>query len=79
MIFETGSEEFTIADSSVDVLFDDEYSVIPVVVATAVDNSGTKNTNLNVTVINTTLTGFTIEISDMPTSTITVKYTVFGE
>jgi len=74
-IYETGKVVFTPSQSSVAVTLNGEYTVIPVVSATVYDS----NLDINITIQDITTTGFTMLTSDIPGSTMTVNYIVFGE
>jgi hypothetical protein len=71
MIYENGS--ITLSSDEGTVTLSGEYTTPPVVTATLYDS------NLNVTIKDITTTEFTIMLSDVPETTITVNYIVFGE
>jgi hypothetical protein len=75
MIYETGKVDFDPGDASKAVTFAGEYTVIPVVNATVHDSS----LNINITIQDITIIGFTMLSSDVPGSTMTVNYIIFGE
>ena len=74
-IYETGKVVFTASQSSVAVTLKGSYKVIPAVSATVYDS----NLVINITIQDITTTGFTMLTSDIPGSTMTVNYIVFGE
>tara|TARA_R110000851_G_scaffold73697_1_gene162538 strand:- start:30 stop:263 length:234 start_codon:yes stop_codon:yes gene_type:complete len=74
-IYETGKVVFTASQSSVAVTLKGSYTVIPAVSATVYDS----NLDINITIQDITITGFTMLSSDIPGSTMTVNYIVLGE
>lgn len=74
-IYETGKVVFTSSQSSLAVVLKGSYNLAPTVSASVYDS----NLNINITIKDITITGFTMLLSDAPGSAMTVNYIVLGE